>query len=179
MGLERTSPQLCVVCSGEGPPTPAPWRAAGSVGVGGGVEVVSLGTEGTFLSLCAEAPAASLTKGDRPLPCFISNLPTNVCSKRHIENRKHQGNQVPLIQSCPPACDPVDCSPPGSSVHGILQARTLEWVAIPPPGDLPNPGSNLGLPHRQADSLSSEPPKHQRTKYQKLVQGRIQSGMLK
>ena len=28
-------------------------------------------------------------------------------------------------------CDPMDCSPPGSSVHGILQARTLEWVAMP------------------------------------------------
>ena len=33
-------------------------------------------------------------------------------------------------QSCPTLCDPVDCSPPGSSVHGISQARTLEWVAI-------------------------------------------------
>ena len=33
-----------------------------------------------------------------------------------------------------------NCSPPGSSVHGILQARLLEWVAFPPPGDLPNPG---------------------------------------
>ena len=33
-------------------------------------------------------------------------------------------------QSCPTVCDPMDCSPPGSSVHGILQARTLEWVAI-------------------------------------------------
>ena len=33
-------------------------------------------------------------------------------------------------QSCPALCDPIDCSPPGSSVHGILQARTLEWVAI-------------------------------------------------
>ena len=37
-------------------------------------------------------------------------------------------------------CDPVDCSLPGSSVHGILQARILEWVAMPPPGELPNPG---------------------------------------
>ena len=37
-------------------------------------------------------------------------------------------------------CDPVDCSPPGSSVHGILQARILEWVAIPFSRDLPNPG---------------------------------------
>ena len=45
-----------------------------------------------------------------------------------------------LFQSCPTLCDPVDCSPPGSSVHGILQARRLEWVACPPPGDLPDPG---------------------------------------
>ena len=34
------------------------------------------------------------------------------------------------LQSCPTVSDPMDCSPPGSSVHGILQARTLEWVAI-------------------------------------------------
>ena len=36
-----------------------------------------------------------------------------------------------VIQSCPTLCDPIDCSPPGSSFHGILQARILEWVAIP------------------------------------------------
>ena len=35
-----------------------------------------------------------------------------------------------LAQSCPTLCDLMDCSPPGSSVHGILQARILEWVAI-------------------------------------------------
>ena len=35
------------------------------------------------------------------------------------------------LQSCPTLCDPMDHGPPGSSVHGILQARTLEWVAIP------------------------------------------------
>ena len=34
-------------------------------------------------------------------------------------------------QSCPILCDPMDCSPPGSSVHGLLQARILEWVALP------------------------------------------------
>ena len=34
------------------------------------------------------------------------------------------------LQSCPTLCDPIDGSPPGSSVPGILQARTLEWVAI-------------------------------------------------
>jgi len=44
------------------------------------------------------------------------------------------------LQSFPTLCDPVDSSLPGSSVHGILQARILEWVACPPPGDLPDPG---------------------------------------
>ena len=34
------------------------------------------------------------------------------------------------LQSCPTLCDPTDCSPPGSSIHGIFQARVLEWGAI-------------------------------------------------
>ena len=38
-------------------------------------------------------------------------------------------------------CDPMDCSPPGSSVHGILQARILKWMPCPPPWDLPNLGT--------------------------------------
>ena len=36
-----------------------------------------------------------------------------------------------VTKSCPTHCNPMDCSPPGSSVHGTLQARTLEWVAMP------------------------------------------------
>ena len=49
-------------------------------------------------------------------------------------------------QSCPTLFDPMDCSPPGSSVHGVLQARILEWVAIPYAGGiLLTQGSNLGL----------------------------------
>ena len=36
-----------------------------------------------------------------------------------------------VARSCPTLCDPMDCSLPGSSVHGILQARMLEWVAMP------------------------------------------------
>ena len=39
--------------------------------------------------------------------------------------------KVSVTQSCPTLCDPKDCSPPGSSVHGIVQARILEWFAIP------------------------------------------------
>ena len=42
---------------------------------------------------------------------------------------------------------PHDGSPPGSSVHGILRARTLEWVAMPSPGVFPTWGSYPGLPH--------------------------------
>ena len=38
--------------------------------------------------------------------------------------------KVSVAESCPTLCDPIDCSLPGSSVHGILQARMLEWVAI-------------------------------------------------
>ena len=37
---------------------------------------------------------------------------------------------VLVAQLCPTLCNPIDCTPPGPSVHGILQARTLEWVAI-------------------------------------------------
>ena len=62
-----------------------------------------------------------------------------------------------VTQSCPTLCDPMDCSPPGSSVHRILQARILEWVVIPFFGDLPNQETEPGSPALQADSLPSEP----------------------
>ena len=63
-----------------------------------------------------------------------------------------------LLQFCPTFCDLMDCSPPGCSVHGILQARILEWVVIPSPGDLSNPGIKPRSSALQTDSLLSEPP---------------------
>ena len=45
-----------------------------------------------------------------------------------------------VAQLCLTVCDPMNCGPPGSSVHGILQARILE-LPFPPPGDLPSPGT--------------------------------------
>ena len=51
----------------------------------------------------------------------------------------------------------MDHSPPGSSVHEILQARIPEWVAMPPPGDIPSPGIEPGSPALQADSLPAKP----------------------
>ena len=62
-----------------------------------------------------------------------------------------------VAQSRPTVCNPMDCSLPGSSVHGILQARILEWIAIPLPRDLPDPGIKSRSPSFQADSLPSEP----------------------
>ena len=44
------------------------------------------------------------------------------------------------LQPCTTLCNPMDCRPPGSSVHGILLARILEWVAMSFPGDLPDSG---------------------------------------
>ena len=62
-----------------------------------------------------------------------------------------------VAQSCPTHCDLRDCSWPDSSVHGISQARILEWVATHPGRDLPNPGIKLRFPILEADSLSFEP----------------------
>ena len=61
-----------------------------------------------------------------------------------------------VAQPCPTLWGPMDCSPPGSSVHGILQIRILEWVAFRPPGDLPDPGIESVSPallHRQVAFL--------------------------
>ena len=49
------------------------------------------------------------------------------------------------LQVCWSLSDPMDCSPRGSSVRGILQAGTLEWAALPSSGGLPHPGLNLQL----------------------------------
>ena len=57
-----------------------------------------------------------------------------------------------LHQSCPTLCNPLDCSPPASSVHGILQARIVEWVAMPFSRGPSGPGIELGSPALQVDS---------------------------
>ena len=56
-----------------------------------------------------------------------------------------------LFQSCPSLCDSVDYSLPGPSVHGTLQARIVEWVAMT--GDLPHPEIKPASPALQADCL--------------------------
>ena len=62
--------------------------------------------------------------------------------------------KVKVAQSCLTLYKPINCSLPGSSVHGILQARLLEWVAIPfSRGMFPTQGSNSGLPEQPGKPL--------------------------
>ena len=63
-----------------------------------------------------------------------------------------------VTQLPPTLCDPMDCSPPGSSVHGVLQARILQWVAMPSSQGSSQPRDQTQSPTLQADSLPSEPP---------------------
>ena len=62
-----------------------------------------------------------------------------------------------VSQSCLTLCHPMDCGPPGSSVHGILQIRTLDGLPFPSPGDLSYPGIEPLSPALQADSFLLEP----------------------
>ena len=53
------------------------------------------------------------------------------------------------------SCGPMECRPPGSSIHGILQAKYWSGLPFPSPGDLPKPGIEPGSPAK-ADSLQTE-----------------------
>ena len=70
----------------------------------------------------------------------------------------HSESESEVTQLCQILCDPMNCSPPGSSVHGILQARILEWIAISFSRDLPDPGIEPRSPALREDALTSEPP---------------------
>ena len=63
-----------------------------------------------------------------------------------------------VAQSCPTLCDPMDCSPPGSSVHGFSRQGYWSGLSFPSPGDLPDPGMEPGYLVLQADSLLTELP---------------------
>ena len=70
----------------------------------------------------------------------------------------HEQVSVLVTQSCLTLCDPMECSPQNSSVHGVLQARILEWVAIPFSRHLPDSAIEPRSPALQTNSLPSEPP---------------------
>ena len=65
-----------------------------------------------------------------------------------------------VTQSCLTLCDPMDCSPPGSSIHEFSRQENRSGLPFPSPGDLPDPGIEPGSPTLQADTLLSEPPEN-------------------
>ena len=75
---------------------------------------------------------------------------TCVCVCAHARMHAH-------AQLCLNLCEAMDCSPPGSSGRGILQARILEQFAVPSSRGSSEPGTEPGSPEFQTDSLSSEP----------------------
>ena len=71
--------------------------------------------------------------------------------------------KVKVTQLCPTLCDPMDCSPPGFSAHGILQARILEWVAISFSRDLPDAGTESASLALAGGFFTTEPYTHTHT----------------
>ena len=66
------------------------------------------------------------------LKTTLATLVQNIHNNYYLFSTSYVLDKCVLVaQSWPTLCNPVDCSPSGSSVHGILQARILEWVAIP------------------------------------------------
>ena len=108
-----------------------------------------------MLLLCCVTLARSLT------PLDLSSLVWKVGLERYPPHRlveRFKGGECVSRSVASKSCDSMDCSPPGSSVHGILQARILEWVVISFSRHLPDPGIEPRSPTLQADALPSEPP---------------------
>ena len=61
---------------------------------------------------------------------MVDNSPRRAAAESDMQLHAAAAAAAKSLQSCPTLCDPIDGSPPGSPVPGILQARTLEWVAI-------------------------------------------------
>ena len=102
--------------------------------------------EPRLLSLCSRACAPNLSSPNSPQLEKAFSATRTQCSQ------KQKKVKVKVAQSCPSLCDPTD-----STVLGILQAKILEWLPFPSPGDLPNPGTEPRSPALQVDSLPAEP----------------------
>ena len=88
--------------------------------------------EGALLPLTVSAAPGALGWGSapQPQPPLHITICTSVLSHPILHESVAAAAAAKSLQSCPTLCDPIDGSPPGSPIPGILQARTLEWVAI-------------------------------------------------
>ena len=111
-------------------------------------------------SVHGDSPGKNTEVGYRALLQGI--FPTQGLNPHPLHFLHWQAGSLPLkrrkLLSCVQLCDPMDCSLSGSSVHGTFQARVPEWIAIPSPGNLPDPGNKPRSPALQADASPSEPP---------------------
>ena len=97
---------------------------------------------GHSFSCACTTPAGSVPALALPLSCLLQVfLGKNSSDWLNAHGTLSQGilHVCSVVQSCPTLCDPMDCSPPGSSVRRISQARALEWLPFPTPGDIPDP----------------------------------------
>ena len=133
------------------------------------VERLSIGQQRSQAWTPSGAPSWQLTP--RGLPSILKmNLQNPVetfqiksCATEinclHWSGSICQKVKVAVAHLCLTLCDPMDCSPPGSSVHGISQARILEWVATSFSRGSTWPMDETSSPALQADSLLFEPPR--------------------
>jgi len=77
---------------------------------------------------------------------------------RHLLQRLLSESESEVTQSCPTLCNPMDCSLPGFSVHGIFQAKILEWGAISFSKGSAQPRDQAGSLALQVDALPSKAP---------------------
>ena len=112
-----------------------------------------------FLTRVMEQPPTFFSVLHSTLHSAARGIQTTSCQSKAYRTPPVKSEvKVLVAQSCWTLCDPMGYRLPGSSVHRILQARVLEWVAIPFSRGSPDPGVKLGSPALQADSLPSEPP---------------------
>ena len=97
-------------------------------------------------------------------PCGLEAKRPQLCSRGKFQHiftltaREVCKCESEVAQSCPTLCDPMDCSLPGSSIHGIFQQEYWSGLPFPSPGALPGPGIEPRSPASQTDALPSEPP---------------------
>ena len=114
-------------------------------------------TISSSVALFSSCPQSLPASGSFPMSWLFASGGQSIGASAFTEIRV----QAQSLQSFPILWDPMDCSPPGSSAHGILQARILGWVAIffsRKQLDLPDLGIKPGYPTLPRDSLPSEPP---------------------
>ena len=146
---------------GPSPTLPAPWRPCGSVPRG--PQPLAFGEACPRLALHA-VPVRGCLGRKAPLCCraWLTAHPREVLCPSSPGVSQWQGcdpgwallacTLAGSLLSCPPLCDRVDCSPPGPSVHGISQARVLEWVAISSPR-----GSSRPMDQTHVSCISCQP----------------------